>query len=361
MPTTYAIPNGRTVMDVTLYTGDGTNGRTITNNDLGTNGFIPDLVWIKGRSNTGSHSWQDSNRGFGSATKLSSNSNNAENNNAADATDPIYGFLTGITANGFTANNSSTGGQVNGNGVTYVAWQWNAGSNTSTSNTSGSITSTVSANTNAGFSIVKYTGTGANNTSYGHGLSATPNFIIIKERTGTNGWLAYHSSLANPTATYMVFNGTANAATASGWCSPNATTITYTTSYSGTNTNGSNYVAYCWTAIPGFSAFGSYTGNGSTDGTFVYTGFRPRFILYKPTNIGTATDWVVWDTVRNTYNVLGNYLLSNSFAAEGTATVIDILSNGFKLRTTSTGNNGSGDNIIYAAFAENPFKYANAR
>ena len=340
-------------MDATLYTGAGGNS-TITN----TAGFLPDLTWIKGRSNTGSHVLQDTNRGAGSAKKLSSNSTNAENNAAGDATDPIYGYISAFNSNGFSVVDGTTPAQTNKSGVTYVGWQWTAGQNTTTSNTSGTITSTVSANVTAGFSIVTYSA-GANNSTVGHGLGAAPNLIIVKSRTSTiANWPTYHSSLGKDVT--LELNTTSNSIAISnywGTSAPNSTVFGISTNGFGNNLG--NLVAYCWTSVPGFSQFGSYTGNGSTDGPFIYTGFRPKYVMIKRTD---ATDyWYILDTSRNTYNVANLYLDANDSVAEGTATFFDILSNGFKIRATGTYENASGGNYIYMAFAETPFKFANAR
>lgn len=342
MPTTYAIPNGRTVMDATLYTGDGTTGRLIQNTDQGTTGFKPDLVWIKSRSNALNNNLYDSNRG--APNEISSNTTSGDTS----------GDLTAFNTTGFTINQTA-GYEINHSGYTYVGWQWQSGQGTNVSNTSGTITSSVSANTTAGFSIVTYVGTGVANATIGHGLGATPALIIWKNRAsaGTN-WITYHTSLG--VNQYIYLNLTSNAATLSNVFGVSSTTFTVGTT--SPDYNGTSMVAYCWTPIAGYSQFGSYTGNGSTDGPFVYLGFRPRFLLIKSASIA-ATDWLLYDSVRNTGNVENSYLQPNTSAAEGTYALPDFLSNGFKIR--NTGANTSGETVIYAAFAENPFKYANAR
>jgi hypothetical protein len=362
---TYNLPDstikkGNTVMDATLWTGDGATTRSITN----ASSFKPDLIWIKGRSSTGSHLLQDSNRGFGTATKLSTNSTNAENNASADATDPIYGYITAANSNGFSVNVGTTPAQTNNNGVTFVGWQWQAGQGTNTSNTSGSTTSTVSVNTTAGFSIVKYTGTGSAAT-IGHGLGVAPKWIVVKGRNTAIEWLVYHTSLG--ATQYITLNTTGAAASAaSAWNNTAPTSSVFSVLSAGsTNFSGTNYVAYCWAEIAGFSKFGSYTGNGSTDGTFVYTGFRPKYVLIKSSS-NAPTEWLVWDSARNQYNSTNSFLYPNLFLDEftGSAADLDFLSNGFKMRNTNTGtasSNQSGYTYIYMAFAENPFKNANAR
>jgi hypothetical protein len=346
MPTTYAIPNGRTAMDATLVSGVTGGVQTVNNSDLGTVGFKPDLIWTKTRNAADNNYLVDSVRG--TSNYIISNSNVAEASNA--------NFITGITSTGY-----SYGSAGYGSGTTLVGWQWVAGQGVNNTNNAGTITSTVSANTTTGFSIVTYTGNGSNGASVGHGLSVTPSMIIFKDRTGTNGWLVYHSSIPSPTGNYLVLNATAATSAASGWCTPDASKITFTTSYSGTNANGSNFVAYCWTPIAGFSQFGSYTGNGSSDGPFIYTGFRPKFFMYKSTSY-SPTDWNIVDTSRDTYNASQKYLRPNTSGAEGNdGDLLDLLSNGIKIRRSFSDLNRSGENYIYMAFAENPFKFANAR
>jgi hypothetical protein len=349
MPTTYAIPNGATVFAATTYTGNGgtqalTNGG---NNTLGTT-FKPDLIWIKQRNTVRDNQLQDSVRG--ASLSLQSNTTSAESN---------YGLISSINSNGFTVFTNGTYLASNENGGTYVAWQWKAGAGTTSSNTSGSITSTVSVNTTAGFSVVTYTGTGANAT-VGHGLGVAPSMIIVKNRTsGTPSWRVYHSAL--PYTSYLYLDTTNAAFTGGGvWTqTPSSTVFGINGSDAGVDTNGANYVAYCWAQVAGFSKFGSYIGNGSTDGPFVFCGFRPRYILIK--NPAISSNWIVEDTSRSTYNQTANALYPNLSNAEDTSYPIDILSNGFKIRSTDVSDNGSGNTIIYAAFAENPFKYANAR
>jgi hypothetical protein len=347
MPTTYAIPDGRTVMAATTYTGTGATA-SISNSNNGVS-FQPDWVWVKQRNGTAYHALFDSVRG---ATKvIQSNTTTAEQTFAT--------ALTAFNSDGFTTGSST---DTNQSGQSYIGWQWKAGT-TSASNTNGSITSTVSANTTAGFSVVTYTGTGANAT-IGHGLGVAPSMVIVKRRTGAaTDWLVYQSSMAaTPQNGYLSLNGTAGyTAYAAAWnnTAPTSTVVSIGSDVA-VNGSTSTYVAYCFAAVTGYSAFGSYTGNGSTDGPFVYLGFRPRFLLIK--NSSVSVDWVIEDTSRDTYNPVGAELEPNLSNAETTGNNdLDILSNGFKPRRNSTFANGSGNTIIYAAFAENPFKYANAR
>ena len=348
MPTP-TIPDGRLFMNATLLTGTAAT-QVITNGAAGAS-FQPDMVWLKSRTNTNNHTLYDSIRGVNNL--LYPNLTNA----AAAGSDQ----LTAFNSNGFTLGASENANDQAGE--LSVGWQWKAGG-TAVSNTSGSITSSVSANTTSGFSVVTYTGTGANAT-IGHGLGAAPQMVIVKTRSASGeNWNCWHTSLGGNTYRILL-NTTAAVDTgsptiwSSGGINPTSTTFTVGTN-SGTNGSGATYVAYCWTPIAGYSAFGSYTGNGSTDGPFVYLGFRPRFVLLKVSS--TTGDWVIYDTSRDPYNVAGLYLLPDSSAAEGGSGTprLDFLSNGFKLRQSGQDNTSSAT-YIYACFAENPFKYANAR
>jgi hypothetical protein len=331
------IKKGGSYMDATTYTGTGST-LAVTNAEA----FKPDLVWFKDRSSTNvGHRLSNSISGAG--LSLYSNLTNAE----TALTDP---YVTAFNSNGFSTTTT--------NGVTYVGWQWQAGQGTNTTNTSGSITSTVSVNTTAGFSVVTYTGTGANAT-VGHGLGVAPSMVIVKNRGSAVAWTAWHSGIAG--TQYLVLNTTAAAATGATWwdsTTPTSSVFSVGTSTS-TNASTNTYVAYCWAEIEGFSKFGTYTGNGNANGTFIYTGFRPRFILVKRSN--STGDWYMWDTSRNTSNVVNSNLLANTFAGETTATAVDIVSNGFKIRNTTAGFNTNNGIYIYAAFAENPFKNSLAR
>jgi hypothetical protein len=330
-------------MDATLYTGNGA-ARSITN----AGNFSPDLVWMKRRNSVSNHYLQDTVRG--ALQSLFSDSTSAEATQA--------NTLTSFNSNGFSLG---TDAGINNNGDTYVAWQWQAGQGSTSSNTSGTITSTVSVNTTAGFSIVTYTGTGANAT-VGHGLGVAPKMIFFKQRSGgtARAWQVYHVAMGNGGGAYLNQTNAYSAdATAFNNTSPTSSVFSLGSSIY-PNQSGSPIVAYCWAEIAGFSKFGSYTGNGSTDGPFIYTGFRPKFVMIKRTD--ATDDWVILDTSRNTYNVMGNELYPDLSSAEGTGySSFDYLSNGFKNRSTGTRFNANGGTYIYMAFAENPFKNANAR
>lgn len=250
---------------------------------------------------------------------------------------------------------------LNGSTNNHVYWGWKAGGATTVTNTSGSVTSQVSANPSAGFSVVSFnSGTSADRT-VGHGLGAAPNFIIMKSRTSASyNWAIYHSSVASTVKKYLVFTTEAlydNGSNIWGSAFPTSSVFGFT---SGNGIVAStDCIAYCWTAIPGYSAFGSYTGNGSADGPMVYLNFRPRWIMWKRTD--TTSSWFMYDAVRQTYNVMGQEMYADTTSAEGPTTRMDFLSNGFKLRAANAGDNASGGTYIYMALAEIPFKYARAR
>jgi hypothetical protein len=345
------IANGASYMAATTYTGTGavqsiSDGSNTTTNVT----FQPDLVWIKSRSAATNNNVFDSLRTATNYLITNSTAVNATNANT----------LTAFNSTGFALGSDASSIGVNISTNTYVAWQWLAGAGTSSTNTNGSITSTVSVNPTAGFSIVTYTGTGANAT-VGHGLGVAPSMFVVKGRNNANHWAVYHASTGATNVLYL--DSTIAATAGSAWwnnTAPTSNVFSIGTSNDVNSTSSSTYVAYCWSAVAGYSAFGLYLGNGSTDGPFVYTGFRPRFILFK--NASTAGyNWFIYDTSRQTYNVMGPYLSPNLPDAEATFTTMDILSNGFKVRDSSAFVNSSGSGYIYAAFAENPFKYALAR
>jgi hypothetical protein len=318
-------------------------------------GFQPDFVWIKSRSAATDHALYDVVRG--DKNQLESNTTTAETNETTG--------LTQFNADGFTVG---TLAQVNTNSATYVSWNWKAGGNGVT-NTAGSISSTVSANTDAGFSVVTYTGTGSNAT-VGHGckvnnVATAPSMLIVKRRSAADAWYVFHTSLPSGYAIQLnnstpdsslptIFNSTA----------PTSTVFSIGTD-SAVNANTATYIAYCFAPVAGYSAFGSYTGNGSADGPFIYTGFRPEWILVKPNS--TSGSWLIHDAARDPYNVSNLEVQANANSAEyntntaGAGDRFDLLSNGFKNRSSNAGANLSSATYIYAAFAEFPFKFSNAR
>ena len=343
MPTP-TIPAGNLFMNATLFTGTGAS-LTVTNGSAGQS-FQPDFVWLKTRNQSGyGHELFDSVRGVGNY--LISNSTNAESNASTS--------LTAFNSNGFSVG---SWGFINGSGDSIVGWQWKAGG-TAVSNTSGTITSSVSANTTSGFSVVTYTGIGGLGT-VGHGLGVAPSMIILMPRSFTSDKYVYNSSIG--AANYMSINLTGASASTTLWNSTSPTSSVFTVNGNGANQNTSTFVAYCWAPIAGYSAFGSYTGNGSTDGPFIYTGFRPKFFLLKRSDTGSAANWEIYDTSRDPYNQSVNRLSPSTSDAESSSYALgDILSNGVKIRQTDQTWNANGGTYIYMAFAENPFKYANAR
>jgi hypothetical protein len=334
-----------------LWTGNGSSTRAITGV-----GFQPDFTWIKKRDEALSHLLYDAVRTAGINKALSSNDTNSEANVNADAT---YGYLSSFDSDGISVakGSNATVSYTNINNGTYVAWNWKANGSGST-NTAGSITSTVSANTTSGFSVVTYTGNGSNAT-VGHGLGVAPSMVIVKQRNTTRSWIVYNSSIG--ATQYLVLDSTGAAATYSFfWNNTAPTSTVFSIGTDGAvNTSAGTYVAYCFAPIAGYSKFGSYTGNGSADGTFVFTGMRPAFVMIKRSS--STGDWFVYNNQTSLANVVNKYNVWNSSSAEGTYATLDFLSNGFKLRVSDLEVNGSGSTFIYMAFAENPFKYSLAR
>ena len=323
-----------------LWTGNDVDGRALTND--GNSDLQPDLVWLKNRNVGYNHFLQDSSRG--TSVYLSSNTTTGD----TTWTNLVESFDT----NGFTVGDD--GSQVpNHTGNTFVGWQWKANGGTTASNSDGSITSTVQANQDAGFSIVQYTGTGSAAT-IGHGLGVAPAMYIVKNRdqTGTN-WTIFHKNLTS-NAYSLYFNTAAQSNSVGYWngTSPTSTVFSIKNTSGDVNTNTEDYVAYCFAEKQGYSKFGKYVGNGNTNGPFVYTGFKPAVIIHK--SITTTKNWgiITGGTFENEIDARLNPNLS---AAEGTGTMVDFLSNGFKWRTTNGTANTNGTTYIYMAFAENPF------
>ena len=340
------IADGSQYFNTVLYTGNGTaigsGGNAITGV-----GFQPDLVWIKDRDISSGHILTDSVRG--ATNDLRSHLTAAENTGGTE-------FLASFDADGFTVGSNAN---VNTNTDDIVAWCWKAGG-AAVSNTDYAVTSSVSANDTNGFAIVSFTADGVNN-KVGTGFSNDGNplaMAIGKNRSSAEDWFVSHSSAGNGLnfAYHMHLNATA-ATSGSGpyMFGTQSSSLTDRLTVAGTaQTSTDDFIVYLWKQIEGFSKFGSYTGNGSADGPFVYTGFRPAFILIKSTN--NVANWLLFDTKRDTYNVSGKFLIPNLANAEGSGSIFDILSNGFKFRAVSSSYNGSGGEYIYAAFAEHPFQ-----
>ena len=332
--------------DASLYTGNGTSV-SVTNSGS----MQPDFVWVKSRSNALNNCLMDSVRGI--SRSIFSDTTDAELFFAG------Y-YVTSFNSNGFTAG---LGTGVNQNAATYVGWQWRASNTTAVTNTSGSITSTVSANTTAGFSIVTYSITSASATisTFGHGLGVAPSMVILKVRNSVDDWTVYHSSIPTPNSNWLTLNSTAAAGGATSTFSSSSTTFGVRETRLVAAAGSGNVVAYCFAQVAGYSAFGSYTGNGSSDGPFIYLGFRPRFILIRRTD--AAGGWKIYNTSGLNYNPINTTLETQDAAAEATSASfnMDWLSNGFKLRTTYGDFNTSSSTYIYMAFAETPFKNSLAR
>ena len=317
-----------------LYSGNST-ARSLTGV-----GFEPSFTWIKERTSTSDHMLFDQPRGV--QKYISSNLTNAEQTSA--------GMLTAFGSDGFSLG---TGNDVNDNGQTYASWNWKANGQGS-ANSDGTITTTyTSANTTSGFSISTYTGTGANAT-IGHGLGAVPSVVFVKKTNGVGDWIGYFKALGN-TKNARLNETDAVDTNSTVWNSTTPTSSVFSVGTFGeTNGSGDTFVAYCFAEKTGYSKFGSYTGNGNADGPFVYTGFKPAFVLVRETGTG---NWIIKDNKRPIYNQNDTYLFANTSDAESSASTLgmDLLSNGFKLKGTAGDMNGSGIEIIYMAFAEEPF------
>lgn len=320
------IKKGNAYFDATTYTGNG-GTQTVANSG----GFAPDFVWIKNRSTATDHGLFDTVRG---ATKrLASNLANAETTEVNS--------LTAFTSTGFTVGATQ---DFNQNSIGLVGWQWKEGAT-------------------QGFDIVTYTGDGTSPRNISHSLGVVPAMVIVKSRGSVSSWIVKHKNLSSNNVLFL--EGTnAQLSPSNGYVQDLSSSTTFGVVNGGggvanVNTNGTAYVAYLFSEVAGFSKFGSYTGNGSADGPFVFCGFKPRWVMVKATS--GALHWWIWDTGRNTYNAMNDALVPDLTVAEQTPLPIDCLSNGFKLRTSNGEMNNNGTTFIFAAFAENPFKYVLAR
>ena len=349
-----------------LYTGNGVGSRAITGV-----GFQPDYVWLKQTNNPTAYGHQNFDVIRGATNYLVPNTTAQEN----DGT-PSYGdqTLLSFDSDGFSIGTSDT---INESGYQVASWNWKASGST-TSNTEGTITSTVSANTTAGFSICKYTGNGTGNATFGHGLSTSPDLVVIKSITTVHGWMVWSPTFGSSggDCTYLMsWDGTGGLGN---WCEDtirlNGTTKVQIgsssggTTYSWVNKTGTDYIAYCWNNIEGYSKRGIYYGNGISDGPFIYTGFRPAYLWVK--GQAGSQHWHVFDTKRYPYNQTTNTTTTGTVIDEAANAgggggegmgPIDILSNGFKLRANNGNGNDTSTTFTYLAFAESPFKYARAR
>ena len=340
------IDNPELFFQTVLWTGNGSSSRSITLD--GSEDMQPDWTWIKSRAgseSTQQHYLYDSVRG---ATKyLQSSTNNAEGTKSNG--------LSAFASDGFTVGDDNAN---NASSTTYIAWNWKASGSTS-SDSNGSITSTISANTTAGFSIVTYTGTGSNAT-VGHGLGAVPQMIIVKNRDGgTDNWAVYHGELGKDK--WLKLNTSdASATDTVMWNDTTPTSSVFSVgTYTNSNGNTNGMLAYCFSEKQGYSKFGSYEGNGNADGPFIYTGFKPAFVMCK--SIDTTSNWNIFDNKRSTFNDVDDYIKANANAAEDTGSSdiqMDFLSNGFKIKGNNDEVNGS-ETFIYMTVAESPFVNSN--
>ena len=323
--------------NIKLYTGNG-SARSITGV-----GFQPDWCWFKNRSTTNGHSIFDVIRG--AYKRIQTDLNNAESVDSSP-----YNDFKSFDSDGWSMGN---GGAINENSQTYVAWNWKA-NGAGSANTDGATNTTVSVNTTAGFSIVKWTGTGSA-TTLGHGLGAVPKFWIIKNLDQVEDWRIYHNSLGN-TKMLELNNTNTEASDISYWNNTSPTSSVMTVGSSNANNgSGRNMIAYCFAEKAGYSKFGSYEGNNNSDGTFIYTGFKPNFVITK--NIDATADWILFDDARKTPayngNLANSYVYPSTNGAEGynTTTGFDLLSNGFKMRNTFASANAA-NTYIYMAFGQ---------
>ena len=336
------VDNPELYFQTKLWTGNGSTGTGQTGV-----GFQPDWVWIKARAGTQgtqSNNLFDSVRGEGKY--LFSDSNDAESTDT--------NRLTSFDSDGFTVGSNNA---VNASSTTYVAWNWKAG--TSFSNSAGAngadLASSGSYNRTAGFSIVTFTGNATDDQQIYHGLNSVPQMMILKNRTNGNNesWKVYHQAIGNTHALTLDTNAAASSNTEF-WSDENPTSTVFTVGrQDATNGSGNTHVVYCFSEIKGYSKFGSYTGNGNSNGAFVYTGFRPAFIIIK--NTARSDNWYLFDNKRGGFNVDNDFVFPDLSNAEVTSDQIDILSNGFKCRSGNDAINSSGESIIYMTFAESPF------
>jgi hypothetical protein len=353
-----------------LWSGDDNATRTIQTGGSGVTGdinFTPDFSWIKrrnGSSNGSDHMLLDAVRGVGSFNALSSNGTQEEGRTEAGSFWTNFGDIDAFTTDGFTVQKGSDPSHtlegINQSGGTYVAWNWKAGTSVSGS-TTGSGTSqsyTGSVSPISGFGIIGYAGNGTAGHSIPHHLDSAPEVVIVKRRTGGDNW-----AVTTPDVNRLYLNGTNDAASINyNWADQDGSVVTLNGTDAFMNATSNTYIMYCFHSVEGYSKFGSYTGNGTTgDGPFVYTGFRPAVVILKASTV--VKNWIAVDTARDTYNTSVNTLFPHSFSAEFSQDDrMDMLSNGFKIRGDgSSDQNLSGETFIYMAFAENPFKYSNAR
>jgi len=336
---------------IQLYTGNA-DANAITN-DANAGDFAPDLIWMKNREISAAHGLYDSTRGTGTSKSLKSDETAVE----GDASGNMN--LTAFSSDGFSLGATSGTNQINYADDGHVAWQWKANGGSTTTNDAsatsvGNVDSVYQTNTTARFSIVTYTGTASDDSVLAHGLGASPELIIIKARDATSGWSVNHTSTGITSGYYQLQTNVVFTSADNNVKAVSSTTFTLGVD-SWVNGSGVDFIAYFFKGIQGYSKFGGYTGNAANDGPFVYTGFKPRFVLLKCSDV--VESWYIWDTTRSIYNLVDDFLNPNSNNAEtvNADRSIDALSNGFKLRGTNTATNGDGNTYSYAAFAHQPF------
>nr|BAR28013.1 hypothetical protein [uncultured Mediterranean phage uvMED]BAR28192.1 hypothetical protein [uncultured Mediterranean phage uvMED] len=367
MSYTNGLDNPELYFQTVLWSGDSNSPRTITFD--GSENMQPDLIWSKKRSGADYGQIYDSVRGFGASKELVP-SETFDEGNSTNLSSGL-GYISSVTSDGFVLTEGNHGTSsirsllLNHSGSTHVGWGWKASGSTA-SNTDGSITSTVSASTDAGFSIVSFTGNGSSSATVGHGLNAVPKVVICKKRSGSGAfnWHMRHEDLTSnhnlwidaTDAEYDMTNEVNNGGLANLSSSSTFGFLSGVQNADAVNESSGTFIAYCFAEKKGYSKFGSYTGNGNADGTFVYTGFKPAFVFVKKTSGGQARNWCILDNKREGFNPENDQLHSNTTGAEsmGSGSTGDLLSNGFKFRATDDDKNGSYP-YIYMAFAESPF------
>jgi hypothetical protein len=338
-----AIDDPSAYFQTTTYSG---NGSSQSINQAGNSTFEPSMVWIKSRSATTDHVIQDQVRGNFVIYPNQSSAGGATGG----------GWVSSFDSDGFTVASNAP---INDSGETFVGWQW-AANGSGSSNEDGDLTATVSADSTSGFSIIKYQGTGSA-TTVGHGLGVAPKMVIVKDRDNSRSWNVYHDGLSAATKVIYLNQNVAESTDSAIFGSAPTSSVVNIATGGGSNGSGNDYIMYAFAEIEGFSKIDSYTGNGSSDGPHVITGFKPAWILVK--NISSSsTNWDILDSTREPFNSVGNQLFANTNAAEASSDhEFDFLSNGFKARDTSSSVNTSGGTYIYIAFASSPFKTANAQ
>ena len=329
------IDDGSEYFQTLLYTGNGSSSRALTND--GNSDLQPDWLWVKNRSNAVTHGIWDSSRGAGKRLTIATDAEEDQTNVAS------------FNSDGFTVN---TGDIINTNSHTYAAWQWKANGGTVANDTNGDITTSVQASQTAGFSIATYTGNGGSNQTLGHGLGAEPDFVIFKDRDSSSAWRIFVRSLGASKFLNLNTNDAENTST-NIFPSHSSTTIGVEQN-DVMNKNSSNHIMYSFRSIQGYSKISSYKGNGNADGAFVYTGFRPAWILGKRSTGGHG--WFLFDDERDNHNPVNQLLEPHVNNAESNDSFdIDILSNGFKARGSENTINGNDETYVYMAFARHPF------